>query len=288
MSDSGVFSDLRSFINEIGAAIDSVASSRGKWLTDELVKERIRELSFAWHSNLLPYLGEYSTSVKVSKTLESVAKNTGKRLYKKKFTAPLRECIKLLNSLQIDLGKNPPAVISKKVSSRPLFEEISDVPSEFFPKDLIGWQENIKTFLSEHPFDQNIFIMVRYTEKSKNLIQAVCKTIESFGDGEKKFFPVVANEHQLVDSLNNPIACLLCCRYGIAIFDSAPDKAEINPNVAYEVGFMHLLQRRCLLLKEKKLKSLHTDILHKLYQPYGHKNDARKKVQTWLKELVKK
>jgi hypothetical protein len=85
----------------------------------------------------------------------------------------------------------------------------------------------------------------------------------------------------LTDDLYNPIACLLCCARGIAIFDQAEIDQQFNPNVAYELGMLHLLSRPCLILKHSSLKSLQTDILMKLYQPYGTLKEAAKFVSNW-------
>ena len=55
--------------------------------------------------------------------------------------------------------------------------------------------------------------------------------------------PVIARDHNLTDDLNNPIACLLCCSFGVAIFGRAEATQMHNPNVVYELGMMHLLKR---------------------------------------------
>ena len=92
---------------------------------------------------------------------------------------------------------------------------------------------------------------------------------------------MVASEHALTDDLYNPVACLLCCSRGIVVFDQAEQDQVFNPNVAYELGMLHLLGRQCLILKHKALRTLQTDILMKLYVPFSSATDARRLVADW-------
>ena len=52
------------------------------------------------------------------------------------------------------------------------------------------------------------------------------------------------------------------CRYGIAIFEDIDDK-DFNPNVSIELGYMLGTKPplSVLILKERRLKSMPTDIL---------------------------
>jgi len=68
---------------------------------------------------------------------------------------------------------------------------------------------------------------------------------------------------------------------GIAVFDHEEAGEIYNPNVAYELGMMHLLGRRCLLLKHESLDSLQTDILMKLYKPFSGPANAAALVAAW-------
>lgn len=129
--------------------------------------------------------------------------------------------------------------------------------------------------------------MTRYADESASLVKAVEKAVKEASFRDKKFFPVIAKDHQITDDLNNPIACLLCCKYGIAIFDSVEKKLPtFNPNIAYELGMQHLLKRECLILKSLKIKTMPSDILSKLYEPFDSTDNAKEKVQAWLKSLV--
>ncbi len=105
--------------------------------------------------------------------------------------------------------------------------------------------------------------MIRYRTRNKTLIQEIKKALKACD-----LTAVIAADHELTDDLYNPIACLLCCAHGLAVFDRAEDSEKFNPNVAYELGMLHLLGRKCLILKHHTLKALQTDILMKLYCEY--------------------
>ncbi len=93
---------------------------------------------------------------------------------------------------------------------------------------------------------------------------------------------ILASEHNLTDDLYNPIACLLSCSKGIAVFDEVEIGQDFNPNVAYELGMLHLLGRGCLILKHQSLKTLHTDILMKLYHEYETPEAAGTEIRNWI------
>lgn len=119
--------------------------------------------------------------------------------------------------------------------------------------------------------------MARYRKKNELLIKALKRTLRKC-----HFYGVIASEQHLTDDLYNPIACMLCSARGLAVFDKAEADQVFNPNVAYELGMMHLLGRECRILKHKSLHVLHTDILMKLYLEYSTLVQAASYVKDWL------
>ena len=101
---------------------------------------------------------------------------------------------------------------------------------------------------------------------------------------------VVADEHRIVDGdLNgNVLACLLASQYGIAVFSRPEAKQTINPNVSYELGMMHRDDKVCLILKDRQLKSLPTDLIGHLYEDYSPRDSQSivSHVETWIQERV--
>ena len=132
-------------------------------------------------------------------------------------------------------------------------------------------------FVDRFGFDSLVFIMIRYRDHNAQLISALKKT--ALGAGHRA---ILASDHNLTDDLYNPVACLLCCSKGIAIFDEAEPGQVFNPNVAYELGMMHLLGRDTLILKHSTVQTLHTDVLMKLYRPYETPVEAKEIVAKWL------
>jgi hypothetical protein len=144
------------------------------------------------------------------------------------------------------------------------------------PFALQGWSEQIKRFLRKNPFDKNIFIMVSYRAKLEPLISSVKAELVRL-----HLNPILARDYSLTNDLYNPIACLLCCSYGVAIFDRAETAQTHNPNVVYELGMMQLLKRPCVILKHTKLKRMPTDLLSMLYEDYSSQKEAVRKLSEW-------
>jgi hypothetical protein len=157
-----------------------------------------------------------------------------------------------------------------------LFPEISDLPNQLVPNALQGWADPIRRFLRKYPFDKNVFVMVSYRSELSSLIDRVKQELINLD-----LNPILAREHNLTDDLYNPIACLLCCSFGVAIFGRAEAKQMHNPNVVYELGMMQLLKRQCVILKHARLKRMPTDLLTKLYEDYSTKKEAVRKLNEW-------
>ena len=63
------------------------------------------------------------------------------------------------------------------------------------------------------------------------------------------------------------------------------EQEDFNPNVSLEVGLMFGLRKKVCLLKDKTLKSLHADLVGKLYKPFDPihpAEDIRRHVKTRL------
>ncbi len=166
-------------------------------------------------------------------------------------------------------------------ANSPLIPEISDLPNDFVPRPLLGWLPQMRTFLKTSPFENNVFVMVSYKKKLKSLITAAGKTIQDRG-----LNPVIARDNELTDDLYNPIANLVCCKYGIAVFDKGETGQKHNANVVYELAVMQTLKRPCVILKHHQVASMPSDFLHKLYQTYHTTREAIVRIGEWL-ETVK-
>ncbi|MEO6971004.1 MAG: hypothetical protein ABI217_08935 [Chthoniobacterales bacterium] len=274
------FVEFDSFRAELGYLNGAIAEIATKTLRDDEIRERIRLLSRGWLSAVRPAIFDQLQSTrefyKLSAAIEKIAQLTSKFKPVAEYRRRLRIAQNLANTLVLKLPIDGAETEASR--SRDLFlSTIPDLPTELVPTALIGWRSRIQAFVDAHRFDESVFVMIRYRTRNASLIKAVKNSLH-----ERGLFGVIASEHQLTDDLYNPIACLLCCSKGIAIFDRAESTETFNPNVAYELGMLHLLGRQCLILKHRALQTLHTDILMKLYVPFSGSVAAGKLVTGWV------
>jgi hypothetical protein len=267
------FPEFETFRAELRTLAESAQGIATRTLRDEPLRERFRTLFRVWTSTVEPSIRSHVKSsrdlFKLSAELEALARLSSKYKLVSDYRRRLRTAIQLADGLVIYLPTAELVTVPKSAQPELFLSGIPDLPLALVPNALLGWKSRMESFIREHPFDKSVFIMIRYRKRNRKLIAAVKQSLKKEG-----FFGVVASEHNLTDDLYNPIACLLCCSQGIAIFDRAERRELFNPNVAYELGMLHLLVRRCLILKHESLNSLQTDILMKLYKPFSNFNSA--------------
>ena len=162
----------------------------------------------------------------------------------------------------------------------------------YLTNDLKGYVEGIKNAGKE----KHVFLISRYSDffnKTKD------KIIDLFK--QYKLNVIVANDvRKSGDVSNNILVCALSCKYGIILLDEPLTKDErknlINPNVAFELGFMrHFSTKENLFIAVDKKVNIDkyfadikdydrgsyesantTDLLCKL-QGWIHKNILEKK-----------
>jgi hypothetical protein len=271
-----------SFKTELFALRDIVSKVEKKTVRDELLIDRFRTLFRTWASivrpTIEPLLQGKRDLLKLGVELEALARLTSKYKPVVDYRKRLNTSIKLANGLVLYL----PPTREQRQPIRPTRDDlflaaIPDLPVYLEPNPLLGWKSKIESFVSRYPFDKSVFVMIRYRDRNRDLLREIKRVLLEHGMNG-----IVASEHNLTDDLYNPIACLLSCSKGIAIFDEAEVEQEFNPNVAYELGMLHLLGRACLILKHRSLLTLHTDILMKLYHEYQNPEAAGAEVGNWI------
>ncbi len=275
--------EFESFRTELAALARALDQAQGKTLRDQAFRERFRTLFRSWTYSVQPTLRGHVKNTrelfKLAAEIEKVAQLTSKNKPVAEYKKRLRRAVELSNALVLFLPAPP---LAPSTPRQELFlPEIPDLPMAMVPERFIGCRTKLKEFLRRHPFDRSVFIMARYRGRNKPLIAAIKRAVAGVAIEGRPFFPVLASDHNLTDDLYNPIACLICCFSGIAVFDQEEARETYNPNVAYELGMMHLLNRKCLILKHRTLASLQTDILMKLYKPYAGPVSAAKLVKEW-------
>ena len=273
---------FESFKTELSTLRSIVSAVKNKTIRDELLLDRFRTLFRTWASivrpKIEPLLQSKRDFLKLGAELEALARLTSKYKPVVAYRKRLNTSLKLANDLVLYL----PPTQEQRPSSLPgrdslFLPTIPDLPVYLVPNPLLGWKSKIEAFVKEYPFDRSVFMMIRYRDRNKSLIKEIKSALS-----EQGMNGILASEHNLTDDLYNPIACLLSCSKGIAVFDEAEVGQEFNPNVAYELGILHLLGRGCLILKHQSLKTLHTDILMKLYREYETAAAAGTEVRNWI------
>ena len=136
----------------------------------------------------------------------------------------------------------------------------------------------------ENPLS-NVFLMTRSqkTEQYTEIVDAI-----SFVLAEYSLNLIIADSKQYQNELwANVKSCIDASYYGIAVFEQI-DKLDINPNVSLELGYMLAKGKKCLLLKEQRVKALQTDLvghLYKTFDSYNIKETVILAVRNWLKDL---
>jgi phosphoserine phosphatase len=136
-----------------------------------------------------------------------------------------------------------------------------------------------KDLLAESPYDRNVFIMTPFRKDARYrlMIRVIRDELEQYG-----FKGWLASDKKLHSQLwLNTQAYMLSCKYGIAVFTSYEEQevdasnlkeSVYNPNVSIELGFMLSRGKEVLILKDKTLKKLYTDMLGTLYEDFDLDN----------------
>jgi hypothetical protein len=148
-------------------------------------------------------------------------------------------------------------------------------------------------YLAEHPFDYNIFIMMKYSQDDYHtwVERHVRRAFEKVGF----FNPVFAKDltpfyfPTLADAIRESIGM---CRYGIAIF-TPQEGGQFNPNVAFELGIMWEQQKDILVLKDRRVPTLFTNIAGLIYEEFDGEdgklqrdaNELYLNLTEWLRQM---
>jgi hypothetical protein len=164
-------------------------------------------------------------------------------------------------------------------------EEVIEVSGASFSlvKPLIGYRHDIIKQLQKYPFESNVFLMLRFREANKELSDFIIETLQSNGLNGVRADQADWN---ITSNVYNPIACIYCCKYGIALFDEAEPNQAYNPNVIYELGMMHCLRRECLILRNDSLPPVPFDLIKDLSFPYKGDLAVRANVKKWLQRIA--
>jgi CheY-like chemotaxis protein len=149
-------------------------------------------------------------------------------------------------------------------------------------KPLIGFKRDIEDQIKRFPFEENVFLMMKFREHNRSLSDFIIETLAANGfrgvRADDRAWDITANTY-------NPLAVLYCCKYGIALFDEADPSQAYSPNVAYELGIMHAQGKNCLILRHSSLPALPFDLTKDIHQTYNRDLDVRSRVVEWTAQM---
>jgi hypothetical protein len=131
-----------------------------------------------------------------------------------------------------------------------------------------GLQTLLDRFAEDHPdFEKNVFIAMRFRSSKQfdEITNAIRSALSLYGlsgrRADDKVYPPDA------DLWTNVCVYMMGCNYAVCLFEEI-DEREFNPNVPLEYGFFRAMNRRVLLLKDKRMPKLPTDMTGKLYREF--------------------
>lgn len=139
------------------------------------------------------------------------------------------------------------------------------VPPSLAPPALM---EAIGKFNKTYPFDTNVFGMTRFPSEGEDDTDPLTAVLHRIAvtTAEHGLEFHLASDRAIVDDLwGNVAGHMWASRYGIAIFEDRRDRG-MSYNLAIEVGGMLTMGRRCLLLKDKSISSMPTDLVGMIYK----------------------
>lgn len=149
----------------------------------------------------------------------------------------------------------------------------------------VAIQESLAAFRRDHPDTQKTcFVMMQFSESAAHggIEQTIKKALSKYG-----FAGLLARDKEYHEDLYPNIQTYMHgCGFGIAVFERI-EQDDFNPNVSLEVGYMLGLKKGVLLLKERTLKSLHADLVGKLYRLFDVQDVAKTippEIEHWMED----
>jgi hypothetical protein len=148
-------------------------------------------------------------------------------------------------------------------------------------------QDSLALFHRDHPTAlRTTFIMMSFADTPAHIeiTNVIRSTLSSAGiiglrADDKDYHP---------DLYPNILTYMHGCGFGVAVFDDTAAKV-INPNVAFEVGYMLALKKPVCLLKDKNLPNLQADLIGKLYitfDPQQIRLSIQAALSRWLTDHI--
>jgi hypothetical protein len=143
----------------------------------------------------------------------------------------------------------------------------------------------IEKFKRDYPTGtKTAFIIMQFgnTKSHDNIVSTIKAVLQIHNISALR-----ADDKEYMDYLfSNVKVYMHACDFGVAVFDRITED-DFNPNVTLEVGYMLGMGKDVLLLKDKTLKSLSTDLAGRLYKEFDTtdvQNTLPKQIEKWLSD----
>jgi guanylate kinase len=186
------------------------------------------------------------------------------------------------NSTRTDFQRLINGLIRKYTSPAPDTLPIAADQHFPLPKPLVGFRDAMLNAVLKFPYEKNVFLMMKFRNQNELVFNFIAEQLKLRGyncvRSDKKEWAITSNVY-------NPIAVLHCCKYGIALFDQAESGSNFSPNVAYELGMMHLQRKHCLILRHESLPQMPFDLIKDLHIRYSNDLELKDIIINWLESL---
>lgn len=143
----------------------------------------------------------------------------------------------------------------------------------------------IEKFRRDYPRNQKIAFIIMQFGKTKihdEIIDNIKKILS-----KHNIIALRADDKEYMDDLfQNVKVYLHSCDFGIAVYERILTN-DFNPNVSLEVGYLLGMNKNVLLLKDKTLSTLNTDLAGKLYKEFDTDNvkeTIKESLEKWLSD----
>jgi hypothetical protein len=159
-------------------------------------------------------------------------------------------------------------------------------PSKNISSEAVSMPEiasGLEKFRADYPIGKKTaFIIMQFgnTKPHQAIVTTIKDTLKKHGISALR-----ADDKEYMDDLFANIKTYMhACDFGVAVYDRITED-DFNPNVSLEVGYMLGMGKYVLLLKDKTLKSLQTDLTGKLYKAFDTTdidNTMPQHIEKWL------
>lgn len=124
----------------------------------------------------------------------------------------------------------------------------------------------LERFRADHPLGTKTAVIIMQfgnTKPHSEVVSCIRDTL-----GANGIVGLRADDKEYMDDLFANIKTYMhACDFGIAVYDRITED-DFNPNVSLEVGYMMGMGKDVLLLKDRTLRNLHTDLAGRLYKQF--------------------